>query len=117
MALWLPAFDTRIKSSVSHCGCVSYADSLAREAGIQMEFCIPGFMEKHEVKDVVNCFDGCSLLISATCDDKWSKGASELYNSVKSQLGDNVELKEYEGKHMFTSEMREYAYDFIKRTL
>lgn len=117
MALWLPAFDSRIKTSVSHCGCVSYADSLVREAGIQMEFCIPGFMQRHDVKDVVGCFQGCSLLISATTDDKWSRGAQELYDTVKKKLGDKVELTTYEGKHAFTREMREYAYDFIGRTM
>ncbi len=117
MALWLPAFDDRIKTSVSNCGCVSYENSLAREAGIQMEFCIPGIMKKFEVKDVVSQFKNCSLLISAATEDKWSRGAEDLYAAVKTEFSDTLELKVYEGKHMFTPEMREYAYDFISRTL
>jgi len=28
MAIWAPAFDQRIKASVSNCGCVNYKDSL-----------------------------------------------------------------------------------------
>ena len=117
MALWLPAFDRRIKTSVSHCGCVSYKDSLVREAGIQMEFCIPGIMKKFDVKDVVNLFQDCSLLISATDDDKWSRGAEALYNAVEPTLRDMVELKMYNGEHAFTPEMRQYAYEFLDRRL
>ena len=117
MALWLPAFDSRIKTSVSHCGCVSYEDSLAHEVGIQMEFCIPGFMKQFDVKDVVNCFENCSLLISATADDKWSRGAQKLYDAVKPTLIDRVELKVYDGEHAFTPDMRRYAYDFIAKTI
>jgi hypothetical protein len=40
MAIWLPAVDRRIHATVSNCGCVGYADSLHRGAGIQMEFCL-----------------------------------------------------------------------------
>lgn len=117
MALWLPAFDARVRTSVSNCGCVSYADSLTREVGIQMEFCVPGFVEENDVADVVKEFNNCSLLISATDDDVWSLGADRLYSAVKNHLDGEVELKVYEGEHGFTPEMREYAYDFIERTL
>lgn len=117
MALWLPAFENRIKASVSNCCCISYKDSLPHDIGIQMEFCIPGIMERHEIKDIVSLIRDCSLLISATDDDKWSLGAEELYEAVKPSLGDNVELKTYAGKHVFTPEMRGYAYAFLDRKL
>lgn len=117
MALWLPAFDERIKASVSNCCCLSYKDSLPHDIGIQMEFCIPGIMEKHDVKDVVNLIRDCSLLISATDSDKWSLGAGALYDAVKPNLGDKVELKMYAGEHVFTPEMRQYAYEFLDKKL
>jgi dienelactone hydrolase len=117
MALWLPAFDRRIKASVSNCCCLSYKDSLPRNIGIQMEFCIPGIMEKYEVKDIVNLIQNCPLLISATDDDVWSLGAQELYDAVKPTLGDNVALKTWSGKHVFTPEMRQYAYGFLDEKL
>lgn len=117
MALWLPAFDNRIKSSVSNCCCISYKDSLPHDIGIQMEFCIPDIMKNHDVKDVVNLIQGCSLLISATDDDVWSIGAEELYKAVKPTLGDKVELKMWTGKHVFTPEMREFAYEFLSKDL
>ena len=117
MALWAPAFDERIRVSVSNCGSIPYSLSMGRKAGIQMEFCIPGFAKKGDVDDIVKEFKDCSLLISATTDDKWSWGASELYNSVKEKLNENVVLKIYEGKHEFSDEMRSNAYDFIDKRL
>lgn len=117
MALWLPAFDDRIRVSVSNCGSIPYSQSLSREAGIQMEFCIPGIMKEFEIKDVVKNFKNTSLLISVTDNDKWSWGAQELYDDVKSALGERVELKLYEGKHVFIQSMREYAYQYLVRNL
>jgi dienelactone hydrolase len=117
MALWVPAFDKRIKVSVSNCGCIPYKLSMGREAGIQMEFCIPGIAKKNDIDDVIKQFNNCSLLISATTDDKWSWSAEELYESVKEKLKGDVALKIYDGKHIFTEEMRKQAYEFIDQRL
>lgn len=117
MALWLPAFDERIKVSVSNCGSIPYSKSLTREAGIQMEFCIPGIMKDFDVSDVVKSFKDTALLISATDQDKWSWGAKELYDEVKPVLGERVSLKLYEGKHVFTQPMREAAYEYLSANL
>ncbi len=118
MALWAPAFDGRIKASVSNCGCVPYRRSLTHDTGIQMEFCIPGIMQKLDIDDIIKSFAKCSLLISATTNDKWSRGATELYESVKTDFtAGNLELKLYNGEHVFTPEMREYAYAFLEREL
>lgn len=118
MALWVPAFDNRIRVSVSNCGCVPYRYSLTHESGIQAEFCIPGVMQKHDIEDVIKSFDNCALLISATTDDKWSRGAQELYEAIRpSFAAENLELKLYEGKHVFTPEMREHAYTFLNSGL
>lgn len=117
MALWMPAFDKRIKVSVSNCGCIDYRHSLTHDTGVQMEFCIPGFMEHHDLEDVIEHFDNCPLLISATTDDKWSRGYADLYNAIVATGRQDVELKVYPGEHVFTPEMREYAYDFLARHL
>jgi len=117
MALWMPAFDKRIKVSVSNCGCIDYRHSLTNDTGIQMEFCIPGFMEHHDLEDIIEHFDNCPLLISATTDDKWSRGYAGLYEAIVSSGQQNVELKVYPGEHVFTPEMREYAYDFLAEHL
>jgi dienelactone hydrolase len=117
MALWMPAFDKRIRVSVSHCGCIPYRLSLTHDSGIQMEFCIPDFMSEYDIEDVIKCFESCPLLISAATDDVWSRGAQDVYDRVKNVLGDRVELKLYESKHVFTKSMREYAYAFLDRHL
>jgi dienelactone hydrolase len=117
MALWMPAFDKRIKVSVSNCGCIDYRHSLTHDTGIQMEFCIPGFMEHHDLEDIIEHFDNCSLLISATTDDKWSRGYAGLYDAIVATGQQDVELKVYPGEHVFTPEMRSYAYDFLAKHL
>ena len=35
MALWAPAWDCRIRASVSNCGCISYRESVARDAAFR----------------------------------------------------------------------------------
>lgn len=118
MALWGPAFDKRIKASVSHCGCVNYKNSLTRDAGIQMEFCVPDIMNLYDIEDVVHLIEPASLYISATDDDKWSRGAKELYESAKPTFKKGeLEFKLWSGKHVFTKEMREKAYTFLDKHL
>lgn len=118
MAIWAPAFDKRIKVSVSNCGCVNYKNSLTREAGIQMEFCVPAIMQHGDIEDIVKLIEPSSLFISATDDDKWSKGALEVYNYAKPAFKKGeLKLKIRHGKHTFTQEMREEAYAFLDKFL
>ncbi len=118
MAIWGSALDKRIKVSVSNCGCVNYKDSLDRNVGIQMEFCIPGIMNFGDVEDIIKMIEPASLLISATNDDKWSYGAQKIveYASPVFNEGELV-IKVWPGKHIFTKEMREYAYSFLDKHL
>jgi dienelactone hydrolase len=117
MALWVPAFDDRIRASVSNCGCIDYKHSLTHDTGIQMEFCIPGFMQSHDIDDVIAAFKDCPLLILAGEGDKWSRGYEELLKAVKAKGNNNVELQAYAGGHQFTPEMRERAYTFLESKL
>lgn len=117
MALWAPAFDVRIRVSVSNCGCVDYRNSLSHDTGIQMEFCIPGFMEAHDIEDVIAHFNNCPLLIIAGEEDKWSRGYKKLYENIKEKGNNSTELATYSGGHQFTSEMRERAYSFLSSKL
>lgn len=118
MAIWGPAFDKRIKASVSNCGCVNYKNSLDRSVGIQMEFCIPGIMQIADVEDVVRMIEPASLLISATNDDKWSNGAQTIFNYASSAFKEGeLSIKVWPGKHIFTKEMRNYAYSFLNKHL
>jgi dienelactone hydrolase len=117
MALWAPAFDHRIVASVSNCGCIPYRSSLSRETGIQVEFCIPGFAAQFDLEDVIAGFGDCALRISATTDDRWSLGAEEIYASASKSLSRRTELGIYEGEHMFSSQMRLAAYEFLETEL
>jgi len=114
MAIWAPAFDSRIKASVSNCGCVNYKDSLARTIGIQAEFCIPGVLEKGDIEDIVRLISPRALFISATDNDKYSMGAQGIYEYAKDAFPKNrLKLKIWHGDHQFTLEMRKAAYDFL----
>jgi len=118
MALWVPAFDKRVKASVSHCGCVNYKDSLNRDAGIQMEFCVPNIMEVGDIEDVVALAPPAALLISATDQDKWSRGAQAIFNSARHAFSEgDLCLKIWPGGHVFTKAMRKEAYAFLDRRL
>jgi hypothetical protein len=113
MALWAPAYDPRIIASVSNCGCIPLRHSYSHDTGIQAEFVLPGFAEKHDLDDVIACFDRTALLISAGTAGKWSRGADELFTAAERTLGDRAELALYDTGHAFPAAMRERAYQFL----
>lgn len=118
MAIWAPAIDKRIKASVSNCGCVNYKDSLARNIGIQMEFCVPNIMHYGDLEDIVRMVSPTPLYISATDNDKWSIGAQKIYKYSKSAFANSeLKLKIWPGEHIFTKKMREEAYLFLDKYL
>ncbi len=118
MAIFAPVFDKRIKVSVSNCGCVNYKNSIDKNIGIQMEFCIPNILHYGDVEDVVRLVNPCSLLISATKEDKYSIGALEILQHAKDSFkSGEILVRMYKGKHIFTKEMRIFAYSFLAKHL
>lgn len=118
MAIWLPAFDRRIRATASHCGCVGYADSLHRGVGIQMEFCLPGFMKYGEIEDIIASVAPTPLLISAATEDPWSCGAQRIYDRVLPAFANStLEFRLWSEGHAFTHPMREAAYQFLEQHL
>jgi dienelactone hydrolase len=118
MAIWAPAIDQRFRASVSNCGCVNYKNSLVREAGIQMEFCVPGILGLGDVEDVVGLVAPRALRIQAASEDKWSRGAEEIVGYARARFPDGaLELGIWPGGHVFSKEMRQAAYRFLDRHL
>ena len=118
MAIWLPSFDRRVKASVSNCGCVRYQDSLRRDAGIQMEFCVPGIMNIGDIEEIVALAAPTPLYLSATGQDKWSRGAAQIFDFARPYFPpDHLKLRIWPGDHAFTAAMREEAYRFLDRHL
>jgi hypothetical protein len=98
-------------------GFAPYGEFLARDAGVQMEFVVPGIMNAGDLVDVLRLGAPAQILISATTDDKWSRGADELFEAAKSAFPEgNLALKTWPGSHVFTREMREAAYAFVSMT-
>ena len=118
MALFAPVVDKRIVVSVSNCGCARFSDMNNPNVGIMMEFCVPGVINNLEIDDVVRHVSPCSLLISATDNDVWSQSATKIFESVKDAFSDDrIKLRLYSAGHVFTPEMRENAYNFIRTEL
>ena len=118
MAIWAPVFDQRIKVSVSNCGCVNYKDSLDRDIGIQAEFCVPGILEVGDIEDVVELIAPRALYISATSQDKYSRGAKRIFDYAKDAFPSRqIKCKVWDGGHVFTEEMRQAAYQFLSDKL
>jgi dienelactone hydrolase len=118
MAIWAPAFDQRIIASVSNCGCVNYKQSFTHDTGVQAEFCLPGVLQQGDVEDVARLVAPRALLLQATADDKWSRGAEDMFAYAQSAFPEGkLVLGYWPGGHVFTPEMRENAYRFLKQHL
>lgn len=116
MAIWAMAVDERIRAAVSNCGCVNYKNSLTHDAGIQMAFCLPGILKIGDVEDVLRLAAPRAVLIQAAANDKWSRGAQDLFDGVRPAFPDGqLEIRLWPGGHVFSKEMRETAYAFLSR--
>ncbi len=114
MALWAAACDSRIAATVSHCGCNPYSGMVARDAGVQMEFVVPGILGKLDHHDLAAAIAPRALFISGTSDDKWSRGLVELADAVRHHFSETAFLERvYPGGHRHTQPMREEAYAFL----
>lgn len=113
MAMWAPAWDQRIRVSVSSCGCIPYRDSFARDAGFQAELVVPGFAAQFDVEDVLALSVGCDVLLIAAQDDVWSRGADDIDRNLRRRRVGHVTVHRVAGGHEFRPPERELAYTFL----
>ncbi len=117
-ALFAPAFDKRIKASVSNCGSTTFKEMLSDNIQMQFDYVIPNFLASGDVEDVVRLVEPCSLLILGTDDDRMSRNIEAIYEYAKSAfVNGNFERQIYPGKHVFSEEMRSRAYKFLDHHL
>jgi dienelactone hydrolase len=112
-AMWAPAWDERIRVSVSNCGCIPYREAFAHDAGIQAEFVVPGFAAQHDVEDVLALAVQCDFLLIAAEDDVWSRGAREIQTRLQHRQADHVRVHVVSGGHTFRPPQRELAYEHL----
>jgi dienelactone hydrolase len=117
MAIWAPAWDERIRASVSNCGCIPYRDSFARDAGFQADFVIPGFASGYDLEDVLGVRPSCRYLIIAGENDVWSRGAAEIERELQARRQSHVTVRIRPGDHEFPPADRDLAYEFLAREL
>jgi dienelactone hydrolase len=116
-AMWAPAWDNRIRMSVSNCGCIPYRHSFARDAGFQAEFVVPDFATSYDVEDVLAVATQCQFLIIAAEDDRWSRGAREIEARLRERRADHVRVHVVPGGHEFRGPQRTLAYEFLDNLL
>lgn len=113
-ALFAPAFDRRIKVSVSNCGSTTFKTMLAQDTGIQFDYIVPGFLRWGDIEDVVRLVEPCHLVILGTDDDKWSQNIEDIFEYAKSAfVKGKLERQIYPGKHSFSEKMGVSAYRFL----
>ncbi|MDR0343349.1 MAG: prolyl oligopeptidase family serine peptidase [Nocardiopsaceae bacterium] len=117
MAMWAPAWDQRIRASVSNCGCIPYRDSFARDAGFQADFVVPGFASAYDVEDVLSAARACRYLLIAGADDVWSRGAAGIASELAARGLDHVTVRIRPGGHQFPAADRELAYEYLANAL
>lgn len=97
---------------------MSYKQSLVRDTGVQMEFCLPGVLQFGDVEDIVRLVSPRALLLQATSEDVWSRGATVIFEHAESAFPKGkLKLRCWPGGHVFTQEMREAAYRFLDEHL
>lgn len=75
---------------------------------------VPNILSFGDIGDVARLISPRALYISATTDDKYSKGADELFEYCAPTFPDSqLKLKFWSGGHVFTEEMRKEAYSFL----
>jgi hypothetical protein len=93
---------------------VSYKQSLVRDTGVQMEFCLPGVLQFGDIEDIVRLVSPRALLLQATSEDVWSRGATAIFEEAQSAFPEGkLRLRYWPGGHVFTQDMRESAYRFL----
>ena len=51
---------------------------------MQMEFCLPGVLQFGDVEDIVRLVSPRALLLQATSEDVWSRGATAIFERAES---------------------------------
>ena len=118
MACILPAYDKRIKVSVTNCYARQLRNSLdiKTKTRIPMELVIPNILKYGDFNDFLKLSNSCNVLLSISKKDKWSQDASEIYKKTKKFFKKkNLQLKKWPTGHSFTKKMRLYTYKFIEK--
>ena len=120
MAILFPAYDRRVKASVSNCYSRNIKNSLtfSSKTRIPMELVVPGILKYADYQDFVRLVHPCHLLISAAKKDKWSQDANQIFKYAKKYFKKSeLKLKMWDGGHKFSKNMREYSYNFLMNKL
>ncbi len=117
------ALDDRIKAAVSNCGVATITSIQDAHICHSFSLYVPGMLKEGiDTPEILWATSPRAFLISATTQDKNFplNGVNELFELGKEQYAENPEnlrLNVFEGKHEFSREAREVAYDFLDEHL
>lgn len=120
--LFQAAVNEEIKFACSSGAACTYKNKIEFGTGIEMAEVIPGFIEKYDIYDLVQCIAPRPILIVSASNDKYSKDAEYIElksKNVFEELGvkENLEHKKYIGGHGLTQERFDYIIDWIANVI
>ncbi len=120
MAILFPAYDKRIKASVSNCYArkLKYSLDINSNTRIPMELVVPNLLKYGDFDQFTKLVPPCNLMLSVAKKDKWSQDALKIYRFAKPFFKKSeLKIKFWPGKHSFKKKMRNEAYNFLVEKL
>ncbi len=96
----------------------NYLGAIAPTPFVKMAEVIPGFVEKHEIEDLIKCISPRKILFLSATEDKFSQDAKSVYENTKPifekmNAENSVIHKEYEGGHALKTERFNYIINWF----
>ena len=101
-AIFQGALDERIQFACSSGALCSFENKIKQGTGMEMALVIPGFINHFEMVDLIRCFQFRKLFIVSATEDKYSKDADDIIESIESK--EYIIHKRYTGGHALTKE-------------
>jgi dienelactone hydrolase len=116
--IYLAAFDKRIHYACASGSAVTFRNRIKNNVGIEMASVIPNFTKYYDIDDVVCEICPTKFLIVSAAEDKYSKDAMDIYKKAeaeykKSNAGQQISIKQYEGGHALTLERFDFIVNWI----
>lgn len=117
--LFHTALDLRVRFACSSGAACTFKSKMKHGTGIEMAEIIPGFAQRFDIEDLVQCIAPRKILLISATEDQFSKDAAEIVEKVRGtfsvlQMEEKIEHKRYSGGHAITKERFESIAEWIQ---